>query len=226
MKQYKCLLFDLDDTLLDFKITEKFAFNKLMEQNNLPLTEDVFQRYCTINKAVWDDFEKHLLTADEVKYKRFELFCQAYALPLDAVVLGDQYLENLSQSYELIEGAIDLLDRLKSNYKLVLVTNGLSKVQNPRIHSSRMNEYFPLVFISEEVGCSKPSNEFFQHVFNHLGEITKEDILIIGDSMSSDMLGGRNFGIDTCWFNPNQQARKFDVTFEITRLNELNMILL
>jgi FMN phosphatase YigB (HAD superfamily) len=76
------------------------------------------------------------------------------------------------------------------------------------------------------VGCSKPSNQFFQHVYNQLGEIKKEDILIIGDSMSSDMLGGRNFGIDTCWFNPNQQARKFDVTFEITHLNELNKILL
>lgn len=225
MKHYKCLFFDLDDTLLDFNKAEVYAFDKLMQQNGIPNTSEIFKSYDVMNKRVWADYEKRLLTADEVKVRRFELFCLAYQLPLIPAALSEQYLDNLSQNHEFMDGAPALMDSIQGRFHLVLVTNGLSKVQNPRISNSGLGTIFSQTYISEEVGLSKPSTEFFQYVFDRLTGIKKEDILMIGDSLSSDMLGGINFGLDTCWYNPKGFDGSLPVTFQVNHLSDLQKLL-
>ena len=221
MSRYTHLFFDLDDTLLDFKATERKSFIQLMADNGLPFSEEILERYNRINQSVWQDLEKHLISSAEVKVRRFELFCREYGYDNDPGELSRQYLANLGAGVDRVEGADDLLNQLAGKFSLGLITNGLSVVQNPRIKRSGLDQLFSSITISEEVGVSKPSNAYFEIAWQRAGkpDITKS--LVIGDSLSSDMKGGIDFGMDTCWFNPHGLAGGLPVTYEIRALAEL-----
>ena len=222
---YSHLFFDLDDTLLDFKKTEQTAFVSLMAQYNLPFTEEIFDQYNQINRKVWQDLEKHLISSEQVKTKRFEIFCSQLDIRVDHRVMAEQYLKNLSQGIERIEGCEELLRKVNGKFNLVLITNGLSAVQNPRIIRSGIDKLFPIIVISEEVGVSKPSAEFFSIAWEKAGHPAKDKVLVIGDSLSSDIHGGINFGMHTCWYNPNNLQGALQPTYTIDHLDQLSQIL-
>lgn len=225
MNRYTHLFFDLDDTLLDFKATERKSFIQLMVDNGLPFSEGILERYNQINQSVWQDLEKHLISSAEVKVRRFELFCREFGYAIDPGELSRQYLANLGKGVDRVEGADDLLCRLAGKYNLALITNGLSVVQNPRIKRSGFDQIFSAITISEEVGVSKPSNAFFEIAWERAGKPEKAKTLVVGDSLSSDMKGGIDFGMDTCWFNPHGLKGGMPVTYEIRSLPELLPIL-
>ena len=224
--KYKLVLFDADGTLFDFNTAEKEAFEKTFKQ--FSITENLNQlhkEYEIINMAIWRDFEQKRITSKELRIERFRRFFKKKNLQLDPEVISPIYLKYLSEGTHLLAGAKEIVSFLFGKCELALATNGLADVQNPRFADSDLSKYFQHIFISEEIGHPKPNSEFFEHIFSKLPH--KESTIIIGDSLTSDIKGGNDFGIDTCWFNPNKRNNKSGIipTFEIYDLAELKRII-
>lgn len=224
---YKTLLFDLDDTLFDFKAAEKYAITALMEELAIVPTEEKIQTYSQINQSFWNRFEKGLIKKDTLLVERFESFFQEHQLKVDGKEMDIKFRTYLEKSHFLIEDSINLLNSLSPHYDLYAVTNGVSKTQYRRLSDSGLNHYFKDVFVSEDTGFQKPMLEYFNYVFNRIPDFETHHTMIIGDSLTSDILGGQNAGIDSCWFNPQRLARPSHIhpTYQITRLKELETLL-
>lgn len=229
MKKYELIIFDADETLLDFEKAEKYAFEKTMRHFNINYDEEYhLKEYKKFNKQVWDEFEKELISAEELKVERFKRLFREISISLDCKEANDKYTSALCEASFLLDGAEDILEELSKKYKLALITNGLLVVQNARIRQSHIAKYFETVVISEEAGVAKPNPGIFQYTFDKIGHENKNTALIVGDSLNSDIKGGTNFGIDTCWFNPKGMKGMTGLhpTYEIRRLDELKDILL
>ncbi len=198
---YKYLFFDLDNTLYDFDASEKMALGHVLTENNVAFSEDHLQTYKKINKACWTRFENGEISQEKLRYLRYELFLEALNLDADAVSFGDLYLRKLSESACLFPETVPLLDRLQGNFELVLISNGLKEVQRPKIRKSGIYDYFKEIVISDEIGVAKPHAGFFDYTFEKLNHPDKEKVLVIGDNLNSDIKGGINYGLDTCWLN-------------------------
>ncbi len=228
MKKYEVIFFDADDTLFDFKKAEKYALEKTIRSLNLEYDESYHLRlYSTVNKAVWMEFEQGLLSAEDLKTERFKRLFEKIKLDFDPRESGDFYLKALAEASFLLDGAADLVDYLKDRYRLAIITNGFSMVQKKRIRESAIAPYIESVIISEEVNFAKPEQEIFRYAMERIGHQDKKTVLMVGDSLSSDIAGGVNFAIDTCWFNPGKNApdKKIVPDYEIHSLAELKKIL-
>jgi len=160
-----------------------------------------------------------------LRVKRFRLFLDETGLSADPEIVSPLYLRNLALGADLLDGALEVVSALKGRYHLALVTNGLADVQRPRLGNSALANYFERVFISEELGAVKPTREYFEIVFENIGQPPKNKVLIIGDSLTSDMRGGVEYGIDTCWYNPAGKTTELPVTYQISQLPELIKLL-
>ena len=225
--QYKWLLFDADGTLFDYGKAEAYALRTTFEQMGHRYDSGHAEAYARINARIWLDFEKGLISVESVKTRRFELLFEAIGIESDAHRFSERYLRNLADSSELIEGAEDTVRALYGKVGLMLITNGLRDVQRPRLAKSAIRDYFADVVISEEVGAAKPDARIFDAAFACMGNPRKEDVLIIGDSLSADIQGGLDYGIDTCWYDPERRGLDPDVriTYVITQLQELLSLL-
>lgn len=223
--KYTWLLFDADDTLFDFPRAEANALRWTLEQSGLPFQPAYVEIYAHYNRQVWKEFERGELTALELRVKRFRLFFHEVGMPGDPETVSPLYLRNLALGSDLLPGAEEVIRAVQGRYRLALVTNGLKDVQRPRLEHSVLRDSFERVFISEEVGAAKPSPAYFDAVFHGIGQPPKESVLLIGDSLSSDMRGGVEFGIDTCWFNPTGKMTELAVTYQIGQLPTLIAIL-
>jgi 2-haloacid dehalogenase len=222
---YTWLLFDADDTLFDFPRAEANALRWTLEQVGLPFETPYFEIYSRHNLAVWKEFERGEVTSAELRTRRFRLFFDEVGFAADPEAVSPLYLRNLARGTDLLPGAEEVIRFLKPRFRLALVTNGLADVQNPRLARSVLADCFEKVFISEEVGAAKPSIAYFDAVFGAIGNPPKNEVLIIGDSLSSDMQGGLGYGIDTCWYNPARKTTDLPVTYQISQLLELIQIL-
>ena len=212
----KAVLLDADDTLLDFHKAEHEALKKTLLTTGIEPRDQIIELYSGINKRHWDMLERGELTRAEVLTRRFEAFFAEFGVEGDAQKTQDRYATYLSQGHWFIPGAIALLDALYSKYKLYLVTNGNAKVQQGRLASANIAHYFEEIFISELIGCTKPSKAFFNYCFSRMPPYKEDEIIIIGDSLTSDIQGGINAGIHTCWFNPRGNAGRADIVPEYT----------
>ena len=220
---YAWLLFDLDDTLFNFQGAQHEAFFVTLEEMFLPVEEKTFEAYRRINGDLWDLLEKGRITAKDLQTRRFSLLLDELGAERDAEAMGRRYLANLGRRPELIPGAAEVVPRLAEHVQLMMITNGLKDVQRPRLAASPLKSYFPEMVISEEVGVAKPHAAIFEEAFRRMGHPAKDSVLIIGDSLSSDIRGGVDFGIDTCWFNPHGRPAQDDLQsrFEIRSLDQL-----
>lgn len=200
MTKYTTLLLDADETLLDFTAAEGFAIGKTCEKFGIPFSDEVRKTYSDINLSLWKQLEKGLCTREEIKLNRFITFTEVMHSSADPVEMGRFYESTLAGCGFIIEGADKLCEKLSRKYALYIVTNGLAGVQKGRLALSGLLPYFRGCFISEESGSAKPKKEFFDFVFHRIEEKDKSKICIIGDSLSSDVAGGINAGIDTCHF--------------------------
>ncbi len=225
MKHYTTLLFDSDDTLLDFKAAEGSALRQMMTDKGLPYSEENAKIYSQVNKGFWEAFERGEIEKKEIYVGRFKKFFEKININADAASAAAAYEENLGKNHQLISGAIELLENLYEKYNIYIITNGRDVIQKSRLKDSNIINYVKGVFISETVGVPKPEEEYFNYVLKNIKETDKSKILIIGDSMSSDILGGINSGIDTCWYNPNQKSLKYRPTYEINVLEQLEDLL-
>jgi 2-haloacid dehalogenase len=222
---YTWLLFDADDTLFDYPRAEANALQWTLERSGLAFRPEFFEIYARYNQQVWKEFERGEVTSQALRTKRFELFFDHIGATLDPQAVSPLYLQNLALGTDLLPGAEEVIRAVKGRYHLALVTNGLSDVQRPRLEHSVLRDCFEKVFISEELGAAKPTREYFDAVFAGIGHPPRESVLIIGDSLTSDMQGGVDYGIATCWYNPNGKTTELAVTYVIKELLELNKIL-
>ena len=220
---YETLLFDFDHTLFDSDASEALAFVSTLKDFGVPDPNVYFPTYQKINQALWFAVEQGKISPNDVRTERFAQLAAAIDLDADPVALADRYVVAMGANGELYPGAFAVLERLASSATLALVTNALSEVQRTRIARIGIASFFAAIVISGEVGPSKPSPAIFDITFDLLKNPTKERTLMIGDSLSSDVKGGTNYGIDTCWYNVHGKiAGPTDVvTHEITTLEQL-----
>lgn len=227
MKDYQTLLFDIDDTLLDFGASENAALQALFNEQQLILTDDIKQRYQTINQGLWRDFEKGNISREQVVNTRFSLLFSEYGQQVDGPLVEKKYRAYLNEGHQLIPGAMSLIKALQKDYSLYVVTNGVSKTQYKRLTDAQLLPLFKDIFVSEDTGYQKPMKEYFHYVFDRIPNLNPDTTLIIGDSLTSDIQGGYLAGIDTCWFNPKQlpNTTTFIANHEIHDLTELLTLL-
>jgi len=220
---YSCLLFDADGTLFDYDTAEAKALAATFTDSGIPYTHDYANVYRVINAQMWADFELGKISQLELRSARFGRLFQAINVDADPHAFSDTYLTNLGNAADLFPGALEIVDALHENYRLLLITNGIPKVQRSRLSRSPIQPLFEAVIISGEIGIAKPHPGIFDAAFQAMGSPPKEETLIIGDSLTSDIQGGINYGIDTCWYNPDRRPSdpKIPATYEIHRLNEL-----
>lgn len=223
---YSTVLLDLDHTLFDFDGSERLAFARMMQVAGASELDGSFDRYKTINGALWKSVERGEILARDVRHRRTELLVEALELDADPAVLADEFVAGLGDYGELYDGARDALVALAATSTLAMVTNGLGDVQRAKIDRLALGQYFEGVVISGEVGVSKPRSEIFGLALEAVGNPEKASVLMVGDSLSSDMAGGAAFGVDTCWYNPSGGRNRsgVSVTHEIDDLAQLSAV--
>ena len=197
---YDVIFMDIDNTLLDFNAGTADSLRQLLADFGEELTEERLARFFVINDSLWTAYEHGEIEKSYIFPTRFQRWLGEMGIETDWLAANGRYAEGLQQSAILIPHAMELLDALKGKYPLYGVTNGVVTTQTPRLEKSRLNEYFDQVFISEAMGCKKPEKEFFDKCFDAIGPVDKTRCIILGDSLTSDMQGGRNAGITTCFF--------------------------
>lgn len=197
---------DLDDTIFDFSACERIAISRTLSSMDIEPTDSVCSLYSEINDLHWKRLERGELTRDQVKLQRFECLFRELGVSADAEHARRLYEVDLSRVYAFKEGAIELLKVLQEKYRLFVVSNGITVVQNGRISASGIAGFFEDIFLSEAVGYVKPQKEFFDVCFSRIKDFDPSKSVIVGDSLTSDIQGGRNAGILTCWFNPKWKA--------------------
>ncbi|MBX9137213.1 MULTISPECIES: YjjG family noncanonical pyrimidine nucleotidase [unclassified Clostridium] len=227
--KYKVILFDADETLFDFKKAEKEAFKNSMLELDIEYDENYhFATYKEINTAIWKELEEGLITQEKLKTERFKRLIDKLDMTFDENDFANIYMTHLGNGSFLFDGAMELIEDLSSKYILSIVTNGLTSVQERRLKKSTIAKHFKDIVISESIGISKPHPDIFEHAINNLGTFNKDEVLMIGDNLNSDIRGGINYNIDTCWYNPNKLENKTDLkpTYEICDYTELRRLLL
>lgn len=223
--RYTTLLFDLDHTLFDSEASAAAAFDDTLRSAGVGDPSDYYEAFNEINIVLWAKVETGELTPNDVRHMRFQQLIEATNLPSDAVALGDRYVRGLGDHGDLYPGAREVIDALADIATLALITNGIGDVQRSRIERLAIDHQFDAVTISGEVGHAKPGTRIFDIVFEQLGGPAKISTLMIGDNLSSDIQGGVNFGIDTCWYNPERRsANGVPVTHEIIDLAAIEAI--
>jgi 2-haloacid dehalogenase len=221
--KYKWLLFDADGTLFDFNKAELFALKKTLEYFKFNYFSALHNRFKEINNELFSSLEQGSMTSNKLRTERFKILFSEFDINLESETFSERYLRNLSKNSMLIPETLDTIRTLHPEFKMFIVTNGFGDVQRSRFYNSDINQYFIDILISDEIGVAKPAKEFFDVIFKMIGAPSKEGIMIIGDSLTSDITGGINFGIDTCWFNPHKlkNENNLDISYEISKLHEL-----
>lgn len=221
------IFLDLDDTLLDFHRAEAAALSKTLEQLGIPPTAETVARYSAINAQQWRLLEEGKFTRDEILTRRFDILFHELGVTRSSALARQTYEHFLGIGHYFIPGAEALLNTLAPRYALYLVSNGTAAVQAGRIASAGIAPYFKNIFISEEMGLHKPQREFFDACFAAIPGFHREEALIIGDSLTSDIRGGNNAGIRTCWFNPQGKPRMegVHVDYEVSALSQIPPLL-
>lgn len=223
--KYELFLFDLDDTLLDFKASEELSFVHAMQslglQNEL---QALYNEYRIENRALWSLFEQGLTTKEHLKVERFRRIFSKFKIEVNPEIAAHRYLEALPETVVLIDHSLEVCQWIKDQQaRIGIITNGIHHVQTQRIAKSSIAPFIDFVCVSEECGFAKPDVRFFKHAAERAQTFSKETALVIGDRLETDIQGALNFGLDSCWFNPEglQHPDELKPHFNIQHLSEL-----
>lgn len=221
------LFLDLDDTILDFHKAERIALAKTIQSFGIEPTEEILARYHAINKWHWEQLELGKLTREQVLLKRFETLLSEQGIQADPVQVQASYEKNLSIGHYFMPGAGEAVEALSKKYRLFLASNGTASVQKGRMTSANLYRFFEQVYVSQEVGHNKPSKAFFDACFARIPDFDPARAMMVGDSLTSDIRGGINAGIKTCWVNPAHAPGREDIRpdYEIEALSQLPALL-
>lgn len=225
---YQYVLFDADDTLFDFQKAEAVSFRLVFEQFQLPYTEAAYATYREVNRALWNRHDAGEITKEELQSQRFSLLFEKLGLEGCGRDAERAYRAHLNKQYWLLPYAKELCEELSQRVSLSIVTNGFVETQRSRVIHSGIANYISHLVISDEVGYQKPDPRFFEAAFRIIGCKPGDRILMVGDSLSSDIQGAKNVGLDCCWYNPQgiRQNRFFDIEYEVRDLREIPAIVL
>lgn len=222
----ECVMLDLDDTILDFHKAERIALSKTIRDFGVEPGEDVLNRYHLINKAHWEMLERGELTREEVLTNRFAVLFRELGRQVDPVACARDYEGNLGIGHYFLPGAEEAVTELHKKYKLYLASNGTASVQHSRLKSANLYRHFDGIFISQEIGFNKPSKEYFEACFAKIPGFDPKKAIMAGDSLTSDILGGKNAGIATVWVNPSRKkAGDIQPDYEIESITQLEALL-
>lgn len=221
--KYSYVLFDADETLFRFDILA--GMTRMFKKYGVNFTKDDYIHYQKTNKQLWVDYQNGVISADYLQVTRFNEW--SAKLNVSAKELNDAFLDAMAQICEPLPGAVELLNKLKPHARLGIITNGFARLQTVRLEHTGLKDMFEWLVISELVGIAKPNKAIFEHTFELMGNPNKGQILMVGDTASSDILGGNNAGIDTCWLqHPGEQLPEgITPTYTITKLEQLQPIL-
>lgn len=223
----KTIFFDLDDTILDFTLAEAIALRKALTEVGAPAADAVLERYHVLNQYCWEQLEEGRFTRDQVLTTRFQMLFDELGVAAAPRAVCERYEGLLAEGHWFRPGAEELLRELAPRYDLYLASNGAAAVQHSRLASAGIVPYFKGVFISEEVGADKPSRAFFDACFAAIPGFDREKAIMVGDSLTSDIRGGKNAGIRTCWFNDRDRPSREDIVpdYTVRGLSELPALL-
>ncbi|MGH8855908.1 MAG: YjjG family noncanonical pyrimidine nucleotidase [Telluria sp.] len=205
--KHRLFLFDLDDTLLDFKASEQLSFARTMQGLGVEQASDgLFLQYQAINVDLWRRFEAGLVSKDVLKVERFRQTFSQHDLDLDPEAASALYLDALSETVVLVDGARELCDTLAAIGEIGIITNGVHHIQHRRIAASSLGQHISFIATSEACGHAKPDSRFFDYTCRMARSFSKHETVIVGDRLDADILGANRFGIDSCWFNPGRLA--------------------
>lgn len=227
MGKYEQVLIDADETLFDFRKAETWALDRACARFGVAATQTLAASYDEINRSLWRALERGETDQETLKTERFRILFRGAGLDIDPTDFGLAFIEGLSSAAFLLPGAEEICAYLGGKYALVLVTNGIREVQRSRLERSSLRDSFDAVAISEEAGSSKPDPGIFEYACGLTGKRDKDRMIMIGDSLGSDILGGIRFGIDTCWFNRAAVRNETEIlpVYEVESLEELRTIL-
>ena len=224
------LLFDLDQTLLDFHASEHIALKYILESNSLTFTEEHYEFFKKVNKNLWLEYEKGLITKPQLFEMRFRaLFeeCGCDTDGMDILSINTAFIDKMSQNGVPMNGMLGFLEKVRKNItdaRMYIITNGVTQNAMGRIVSTGLDKYIEKVFISDAMGVAKPSREYFDIVMNTVNE-PDESFMVIGDSLTSDMLGAKNSGLKSCWFMPTGDAenavKEYSIDYTASSFDEL-----
>lgn len=223
----RTVFLDLDDTILDFSLAEAAALRRALTEADVPADNAVLARYHAINAAQWELLEEGVLTREQVLLGRFDILFGELGLVRSAGEICGRYEEYLAEGHWFVPGAEALLEALAPRYDLYLASNGTAEVQYRRLESAGIKGYFRGIFISQDLGADKPSPAFFQKCFAAIPGFSRERAVMVGDSLTSDIRGGKNAGLRACWFNPRGKPPRADIVpdYEISALDQLPALL-
>ena len=223
----KTILLDIDDTILDFHECAKATILRASEDFGVDFTQDMLSFYMEQNAFLWGQYEKGIITREDIFRTRFPLLFKEYGYNVDGLSFEDSFQKYFKTQYKFVDGAVELVEYLASKYDLYVASNSLLETQVSRLTSAGLYKYFKRLFVSDAIDYQKPTKEFFEGCFCQIPNFKKEETIIIGDSLSSDIKGGCMVGIKTCWFNPKQikNNTEFKADYEITSLDEIKNIL-
>lgn len=221
------LLLDLDDTILDFHMQESVAIRKTLWGAGVEPTEENCALYSKINLRYWKMLELGEITREELTWRRFAELFETLGATADPKETAEKYMDHLSEGHYFLPGAEEAVKSLSKKYKLYMASNGTGRVQESRIASAGLAPYFEKIFISQVIGANKPDKAYFDGCFAQIPNFDPEKAMIVGDSISSDIRGGKNAGIYTCWVNPKGRVAKPEdrPDFEIKSITELEKLL-
>jgi 2-haloacid dehalogenase len=222
--KHTLFLFDLDDTLLDFKASEKLSFVRTLASLGVHEGIDtLFPQYQAINLALWKDFENGAVSKDFLKVERFRKTFAQNGLDLDPAAASHLYLESLSETVVLIDGAKQVCETLCAIGEVGIITNGVEHIQTRRIASSGLKDHISFVSTSEACGYAKPDSRFFDYAAKMARAFAHHETVIVGDRLDADILGANRFGIDSCWFNPGKLENGTEAvpTCEVESLHDI-----
>lgn len=227
-------LFDLDQTLLDFHASEYIGLGIVLHANGLPFSDDIYQAFKVYNNSLWPELEKGNITRTELFSMRFAYIlekCGADMSSIDPLQINTDFIKAMSENGVLMKGALEFIRRIKSEIadsRIYIITNGATINAKGRTASTKLDRFMDGLFVSEEMGVTKPAVEYFELCLRHIGE-PKSSCIVIGDSLSSDMLGAKNAGLTSVWFMPTgnteSAVRAYDIDYCASSYDELFDIL-
>lgn len=219
--RYEILLFDLDGTLLDFDASEHAALIKLFAAHGITVTDELIETYKTVNNGFWRAYERGEISMSVLLDTRFGKTMSHFGIDIDGASWEKEYRGYLGDFAFIIDEADDILKKLASCHRVFAVTNGVGDTQINRLKLAGIIDCFEDIFVSQLVGAQKPSKMFFDYVERNIAGFDKSKALIIGDSLLTDIAGGMNAGIDTCFVNLKGKRHDQTPTYEISKLSDL-----
>ena len=223
----KTILLDIDDTILDFHECAKATILRASEDFGVEFTDKMLSFYMEQNAFLWGQYEKGVITIEDIFRTRFPLLFKEYVYDVDGIEFENAFQKYFKTQYKFVDGAVELVEYLAKKYDLYVASNSLLSTQVSRLTSAGLYHHFKDLFVSDAIGYQKPTKEFFEGCFCKIPNFNKEETIIIGDSLSSDIKGGCRVGIKTCWFNPKklENNTEYNPDYEVRTLEEIKNIL-